>query len=288
MPAKTFFMSTLKLFKTAFTTGDYYTAMNTALKSIDGNYQMLHYPYYESESDTFDQAQQNLINYVTSHISSFENKDILDLGCGNGVVSLYLAEKFPVGRILGVDLNNNNVAIANEEKARRQNSKVDFITDDAQNLKQIKSNSFDVIINIESAFHYPDKHQFLNEIYRVLKPGGQFMIADIVATKKESFLLKKWKNKMSLHHWSRENYIKAFENVDLNLHHTEDISENVIKGFKAYRNYLNQFKIDGAFRNQMVKMFFIVNVKLNIYLLRKKRRYYIFHGKKDDISQHEN
>lgn len=278
-------MSTLSLLKPAFTTGDYYKAMNTALKSIDGNYQMLHYPFHEKESESFDQAQENLIKYVISHFSDFKQKEILDLGCGNGTVALYLAENYQTGKILGVDLNDNNIAIAQAEKKRRNNENVDFITDDAQDLKKIDDNSFDVIINLESAFHYPDKHMFLEELIRVLKPDGEFIIADIITTDKSKFFLKnKWKQKMNLNHWPLENYMKAFDRQNLKLHTTEDISKNVIKGFRAYRNYLDDFQLDGVFKEKLIKFFFFINVKLNIYLLRKKRRYYVFHGKKEEIS----
>jgi len=273
-------MAKLSLTKTAFTTGNYYKSMNEALKSINGDYHMLHYPFYKDNDDSFSQAQKNLIEYCIEKFSLLTDKDLLDIGCGNGVVALYVSDNYSVNSVTGVDLNANNVKIANEEKKKGKKNNVNFLEGDAQNLSHIESNSIDIIINIESAFHYPHKDLFIDEIHRILKPGGQFVIADILTTKKESRLLKSWKRKMNFHHWPFDRYRDAFTRSQLNLCSYDDITDKVILGFKMYKNYFNEFSKNGHLRNPILKLFFIINVKLNIRLLKKKRRYYIFLGEK--------
>jgi ubiquinone/menaquinone biosynthesis C-methylase UbiE len=273
-------MSIFNLTKTAFATGDYYKSMNEALKSISGDYHMLHYPFYKDDKDSFSQAQNNLIEYCIKKVSILTDKDLLDIGCGNGVVALYVADSYSVNSVMGVDLNSNNVKIANEEKKTRNKDNVNFIEGDAQNLSQIQSNSIDIIINIESAFHYPQKELFIDEIYRILKPGWQFVIADILTTAKENRFLKSWKRKMNYYHWSFSEYRDAFNRSNLRMHSYDDITDKVILGFKMYRNYFSKFRKNGNFRDTLLKLFFIINIKLNIRLLKTKRRYYIFLGEK--------
>lgn len=273
-------MSIVRLTKTAFATGDYYKAMNEALKSINGDYHMLHYPFYKDNKDSLSQAQNNLIEYCIKKFSILSDKDLLDIGCGNGVVALYVADNYSVNSVTGVDLNPNNVEIANAEKKKRNKHNVNFIEGDAQDLSQIKSNSIDIIINIESAFHYPQKELFINEIDRILKPGGQFVIADILTTTKENMFLRSWKRKMNYYHWSYTEYRDAFNRSNLQLYSDDDITDKVILGFKKYKNYFSEFSKNGSFRYAVLKLFFMINVKLNIRLLKTKRRYYIFLGEK--------
>ncbi|MCF8243478.1 MAG: class I SAM-dependent methyltransferase [Melioribacteraceae bacterium] len=274
-------MSLLRLTKTAFASGDYYKSMNEALKSINGDYHMLHYPFYEDNKHSFSQAQNNLIEYCIKKFSVLTDKDLLDIGCGNGVVALYVSDNYLVNSVIGVDINANNVKIANEEKKRRNKHNVNFLEGDAQNLSQIKSNSIDIIINIESAFHYPQKELFTDEIYRILKPGGQFVIADILTTKKENRILKSWKKNMNYHHWSYEKYRNAFNRSNLKLLSNDDITDKVILGFKMYKNYFKEFSKNGNFRATFIKLFLILNIKLNVRLLKTKRRYTIFLGEKE-------
>jgi len=183
----------LKLSGTGLTRNQYYESMNMALKRMNNGYTMLHYPYYVNDSDSFMKAQANLTDYCISLLDPLENKEVVEIGCGNGVQSIYICQNFKPARITGIDLNEANIKIAESEKERANEEKVRFIVDDAQNLKHIPSESVDVVLNIESAFHYPDKTAFLKEIHRVLKPGGQFLIADLLSTCNErSRITKLW------------------------------------------------------------------------------------------------
>jgi hypothetical protein len=85
---------------------------------------------------------------------------------------------------------------------------------------------------------------------------------------------------MNFHHWSFAEYRDAFNRSHLKLHSNDDITDKVILGFKMYKNYFNQFNKNGNFSGKLLKLFFIIHVKLNTRLLKKKRRYYIFLGEK--------
>lgn len=273
-------MQAAQLFKTPFSNDHYYQSMNQALRAIDGNFRMLHYPFHESDGENFEQAQANLIHYCVNQLTPVSGKKILDVGCGNGTVALYLASQYPFEKVIGVDLNSNNIQIAADEKEKRNADHVEFLEGDAQDLQQIPSNSVDVVFNLESAFHYPDKNDFLHEVHRVLKPNGEFLIADIVSTKNGSTLLKPWKRKMNFHHWGNSDYSKAFRQNKLDLVQQADISPNIIQAFQRYQDYIGQFPLKGGMKHWILKLFFVINAKLVIHTLRKKRRYMVFYGQK--------
>jgi len=150
------------MIRSGLSTDHYYEVMNYALKRVNNDdFTMLHYPLYINKSDTFLQAQENLTDHCISRIDSLNNKTILEIGCGNGVQTKYILNKYKPKSITGIDLNKENIKIANREKERRGIKNAYFRVDDAQQLSKFKDDSIDVIINIESAFHYPDKPLFL-------------------------------------------------------------------------------------------------------------------------------
>src|SRR5665647_1194003 len=106
----------LKLSGTGFTHGQYYESMNLALKRLNNKHTMLHYPLYVNESDSFIQAQKNLTDYCISLLRPIKNKEILEIGCGNGVQALYINDNYNPLSIIGIDLNKANIEIANSER----------------------------------------------------------------------------------------------------------------------------------------------------------------------------
>ena len=275
------FKKILKLSGTGFTNGQYYESMNMALKRLNNEHTMLHYPLYVKETDSFFQAQKNLTDYCISLLRPIRDKEILEIGCGNGIQALYINASHSPSCITGIDLNRANIDIANIEKDGANMENVRFFVDDAQNLTKIESGSIDVLLNIESAFHYPDKVSFLNEVHRVLKPGGQFLIADILSTrKKREGIMKIWGKPMIHHFWNQNRYHQEFSKSDLNIDHTEDISHQVRKGWSIYRNWLPEIKMNMFFQNVAFRIFYIINARINIYFLNKRQQYFIFVGSK--------
>ncbi len=271
----------LKLLGTGFTHDQYYESMNMSLKRLNNEYTMLHYPLYAKETDSFIQAQKNLTDYCISLLLPIENKEILEIGCGNGVQAMYINSVYNPLRITGIDLNKGNIEIAKSEKERANINNVKFLIGDAQNLTQISSESIDVLLNIESAFHYPDKSAFIREVTRVLKPGGQFLIADILSTRKKREGIMKIFGKPRDHNfWNRNRYDEEFLNSGLEIKHIEDISQQVRNGWNKYQNWLPKIKRKMFFQNMIFRMFYVINVRLYIYLLRTRQQYIIFVGNK--------
>lgn len=271
----------LKLSGTGFTNGQYYESMNFALKRLNDEHTMLHYPLFVNESDSFIQAQRNLTDYCISLLEPLKNKEVLEIGCGNGVQALYINSLHNPLKMTGIDLNKANIEIAEYEKERANAENVHFYIDNAQTLTQIPSDSVDVLLNIESAFHYPDKSAFINEVHRVLKPGGQFLIADILSTRKNGEgLMKYWGKTMVHHFWNLKRYDEEFEKSQLVITNHEDISQQVIKGWSIYRNWLPKIKRQHYFQNVAYRIFYVINARMNMYFLCRRQQYFIFVGKK--------
>ncbi|MEW6532137.1 MAG: methyltransferase domain-containing protein [Thermodesulfobacteriota bacterium] len=102
-----------------------------------------------------------------------EDKEVLDLGCGQGIWSYYMLGKEPKG-IIGCDitpevLENNEILLAEAGKT----DQVAFRAYDGTSLP-IESQSLDVVISIGVIHHAVDDFALIREAFRVLRPGGLF------------------------------------------------------------------------------------------------------------------
>lgn len=104
-----------------------------------------------------------------------ENKVILEVGSGRGGGLDYINKYFKPSLALGIDLSPKAVEFS---KNNYRGGGIYFEQGDALNIKS-PSESIDVVINIESSHCYPSLTKFFQEVYRVLKPNGYFLYADL-------------------------------------------------------------------------------------------------------------
>jgi ubiquinone/menaquinone biosynthesis C-methylase UbiE len=238
---------------------------------------MLHYPYYKSDFESLETRQLNLTDYCLSHIDSLENKRVLEVGCGNGIQVLYMADSISPSKITGIDLNPDNISIALENKADREN--IDFTVDDAQKLGTIADNSVDVLLCIESAFHYPQKEVFLAQVKRVLKPSGKFVITDIINKFPDrKYLTQRWKKKMAFYHWTEAVYLHSFATAGLKMDYKENITSQVLKGYQGSSKWIKRENCGSLLSFLLFKVFAVIQLGINTHLLKKKEDYILFVG----------
>lgn len=102
---------------------------------------------------------------------------ILDVGCGIGGTSRYLAKKYgDSAKITGITLSPVQVARATELASAAKLSNASFKVMDALKM-DFPDNSFDYVWACESGEHMPDKKKYIEEMTRVLKPGGRIVVA---------------------------------------------------------------------------------------------------------------
>jgi SAM-dependent methyltransferase len=140
-----------------------------------------------------------LRNKILNSIEWRGDEQVLDVGCGHGLMLLGSAKHLASGHAVGVDIwsqvdQKDNSAEATLENARREGvaERVELKTADARELP-FPDNSFDVIVSsfaIHNICGSAGRESAIREIARVLKPGGQLALADIRYTRQYEKLLQ--------------------------------------------------------------------------------------------------
>lgn len=124
--------------------------------------------------DEFERFGAQLYNFAASH-TDISGKDVLEVGCGRGGGASFLTRYHGPRSYVGVDLSENGIKFCNRYH-RVENLR--FVRGSAESLP-FDNEQFDAIVNVESSRAYNDIEGFFAEAYRVLRPGGSFLLTDM-------------------------------------------------------------------------------------------------------------
>lgn len=132
------------------------------------------FPSFLYQTNRIEETIPEIKNLINSKLS-IVNYKLLDLACGSG----YVLSRLPVGG-LGIDINPRHVSAA---KVNAPNAKI--IEGDIKHTP-FKPNSFSLVLAMEIFEHIPDGEKVIDEVWRILKPHGYFL----VTVPSENFLWK--------------------------------------------------------------------------------------------------
>jgi tocopherol O-methyltransferase len=151
---------------------EHYDFVSPYYQSLWGDH--IHHGYWIRGDESKEQAQLQLMEHLAELANIQTGCTVLDIGCGFGGSSLYLAQKYKA-RATGITISPVQVEMARKAAAAAQ-SDAQFLLMDAEDLDFPQP--FDLLWSVESISHYHDNRGFFANAVRLLKPGGVFALTD--------------------------------------------------------------------------------------------------------------
>ncbi|MDE3138166.1 MAG: class I SAM-dependent methyltransferase [Acidobacteriota bacterium] len=178
-------MSTKSLFRTRSSGGKtryndsakirrHYDTVSPYYRTLWGEH--LHHGYWIRGDETKEEAQIQLVEHMARAAGIQRGARLLDVGCGFGGSSVYLAQKYGV-EATGITISPVQVEMAVAAAAANGPVRAKFVLMDAQEMT-FRPSSFDVVWSLESISHYQRKKEFFASAARLLRPQGTFAIID--------------------------------------------------------------------------------------------------------------
>lgn len=131
--------------------------------------------FYETGNETLEQAETAMLDLYAERGEFEDGQDILELGCGWGSITLYLAAKFPHSRITAVSNSRTQKEHIDAQAKQRGLTNVTIITADMNDF-DITAESFDRVISIEMFEHMKNYQRLLGNVSRWLRSGGKLFV----------------------------------------------------------------------------------------------------------------
>ncbi len=129
---------------------------------------------YRGENDTLDMAEERALAETAEHADLADGQDILELGCGWGSLSLWMAERFPRSRITAVSNSRSQRAYIEAEARARGFGNLRVVTADMNDFSI--DTRFDRVVSVEMFEHMTNWHALLRKVHGWLRPDGRLFL----------------------------------------------------------------------------------------------------------------
>lgn len=226
--------------------------------SKDGSVHMaLNYDGIFNENGYYQQAKE-----IETHQKP--NFKILELGCGKGFNSSYLASSNPGSTYFGIDISDKHLSYAQKRSENLTN--LNFLYGDFHSL-EFDDNTFDIVFELESVCHSDDPKTVLGEVHRVLKTGGKFILYEGFRTttyeaatsiQKKSALLIEKTMAVNTGHNIKE-WLKIAESLGFETTLNDDISLAIMPNLKRFHRLARKY-----FKNYFLSKFILALLPKNL------------------------
>ena len=158
---------------------DFYDTEDAFLRTFWDKEGSHHWGYFDRDDDDLNVASRRLDALMAEHGRIAAGHEVLDVGCGNGVIAAWLARNFRC-RVNGLDLSPVRIRNANAMREAHPDLRAALVfTQGSATSLPYPDKTFDRAWSQATLFRVPGRDDALREVQRVLKPGGIFVFDDV-------------------------------------------------------------------------------------------------------------
>ncbi len=214
-------------------TEDFYNAEDGKYREFWDPTGSLHWGVFEDDSTAFAVGCARWTEAMLRAAGIGSDSRVLDLGCGNGTVSAWLAQQTGA-RVTGIDLSAVRIANARGLAAANPQLDLEFITCSAAALP-FADHTFTHVFSQAVLYHVHAREQALAEVARVLEPGGVFVFDDLVTPQRPVSALARevvYDRLLFEPTFSAEHYLAALTRHGFMVSETRDMSPHLARSYE--------------------------------------------------------
>lgn len=160
------------------------------------------------------------LNTLIEMTYASKSENALDVATGGGHTANALAPI--VHNVTAMDITPKMLTAAEKFNKENGHSNVEFVEGDAEKMP-FEDGTFDIVTCRIAPHHFPNIEDFIKEVYRVLKPGGRFMLNDNVAPEKDTFdyfynKVEKIRDYSHFRAWKKTEWLRMLEAENFEIH----------------------------------------------------------------------
>jgi tocopherol O-methyltransferase len=172
-------------------------------------------------------AQVKLIEHCVELVGILPGGDVLDVGCGHGGTSVYLAGAFAC-RVQGLTLSEKQARLATQNaRIATVAERARFLVGNAEDW-QFPPAAFDLVWTMESCEHFSDKARYFRNVARTLRSHGKLLLAAWTGSMENTRVREVARTFLCPELWTAEQFKRAIDDAGMHISRCEDLTSNVV------------------------------------------------------------